>query len=153
MGSFSPKSSAILAAVVIAVGCGSSQSPTSSGTFQANPYTTFVTDAGEFQVNLWTAPEQPPTRGINRVKLNVSDAKTDVPADDLTIVLVPWMPAMGHGASIVPTVTPAGAGVYIAENVDFFMPASWQLRISLTAQGGDGSAGVTDSATPLFDIP
>jgi hypothetical protein len=63
------------------------------------------------------------------------------------------MPAMGHGTSLVPTVTSQQDGVYIADNIDFFMPASWQLRITFSAEHSDGSAGATDSATPAFDIP
>jgi hypothetical protein len=104
-------------------------------------------------VRLWTAPTQPPSRGINDVKLEVTDSKSNEFADNLDIAIVPWMPAMGHGASLVPTVSPQGHGVYIAQNVEFSMPAAWQLRISFAFEAIDGSAGVTDSATPTFDIP
>jgi hypothetical protein len=133
------------------IGCSSPPAGSSSGDFPLAPYTTFTTDQGEFSVALWTAPSQPPSRGVNRVKLAVADATTGTPQSALDIGIVPWMPAMGHGTSVVPTVTEQSDGVYVAENVNFFMAGNWQLRITFSSQG-DGATGVTDGATPTFDI-
>jgi len=137
---------------IASLGCSSSQSNTSTASFHTAPYSIFMSDKGVFSVSLWTAPEQPPARGVNRVKLDISDAATGAPANGLSIAIVPWMPAMGHGTSEVPTVLEQGSGIYIASNVNFFMPASWQLRMAFSTNE-DGSTGVTDSATPTFDIP
>ena len=134
------------------LGCSSSQSSTSTASFQTAPCRSFLTDKGVFSVSLWTAPEQPPARGVNRVKLEVSDTATGALADGLSVAIVPWMPAMGHGTSEVPTVLEQGSGIYIASNVNFFMPASWQLRMAFSTNE-DGSTGVTDSAYPTFDVP
>ena len=143
----------LLLAILMIVGCSSTSVPAAGGAFPSAPLSTFATDSEHFQVKLWTAPTQPPSRGINEVKLEVTDATTAAAADNLAIVIVPWMPAMGHGTATAPTVSPQGQGVYIAQNVDFFMASTWQLRIDFTAEAVDGSAGVTDSATPTFDIP
>ncbi len=113
---------------------------------------TVVSDSGKLSLSLWTAPKQPPSRGVNRVKLEVSDSLTAAPVGGLAVSIVPWMPSMGHGTSVVPTVVEQGSGVYVADNVNFIMPASWQLRIALSS-GADAATEVTDSATPSFDIP
>ncbi len=153
MRSSRPKREVLLVAFLSIVGCSSTSTSPSSATFPADPLSTFTSDSGHYRVRLWTAPSQPPSRGINQVKLEVTDAATTVPAENLTLAIVPWMPAMGHGTATVPTVSPQGEGVYIVQNVDFFMASTWQLRIDFTAEAVDGSAGVTDSATPSFDIP
>jgi hypothetical protein len=137
----------------VIVACSSTSSSPANGSFPAAPVSAFASDSGHYQVKLWTAPTQPPSRGINEVKLEVTDAMTTEAADNLAVVVVPWMPAMGHGTSIVPTVSPQGRGIYIAQNVDFYMPSTWQLRLDFAAEAVDGSAGATDSATPTFDIP
>jgi len=66
--------------------------------------------------------------------------------DGLSIDVTPWMPAMGHGASVQPTVTPQGEGKYLVDNVYLFMPGVWELR-SVFA----GSS--TDRAAPSFQVP
>jgi hypothetical protein len=53
---------------------------------------------------------------------------------------------MGHGASIVPSITDEGSGRYVASDVDFFMPGTWELRTTL-------AGALQDSATPTFQIP
>ena len=51
------------------------------------------------------------------------------------------MPAMGHGTTVVPSVSPAGEGVYDLSNVYLYMAGQWQLRTSM-------SGGASDSAAP-----
>jgi hypothetical protein len=145
-------SSFIAGALAAVYGCSSSQVSSSSGAFPAEPFMALPTDSGKFSLSLWTAPEQPPSRGVNRVKLEVTDAITATPVDGLAVSIVPWMPSMGHGTSVVPSVAEQGNGVYIADNVNFIMPARWQLRITFSS-GADAATGATDSATPSFDIP
>lgn len=48
----------------------------------------------------------------------------------------PYMPLHGHGASIVPTITAQGGGVFSVANIDFFMAGYWQLYLDLTPPGG-----------------
>lgn len=103
--------------------------PASDGTmsFPQAPYAT--TQTGAYTITLRTSPSQPPPRGEMELLLTVSDG-TQQPVDGLSLVVVPWMPAMGHGASIAPTVTPQGAGDYLVTNVVLPMPGTWELRVT-----------------------
>ena len=82
---------------------------------------------------------------MDAVELRVTDLATGHAVDGLQIAATPWMPSMGHGASVVPTVTPRGAGVYDLADVDFFMPGSWELRLTLHGT-------LDDTATITFDV-
>jgi hypothetical protein len=122
--------------------------PADQGTatsFPANAYTTVASDTGRARVEVRTSPTQPPVRGVDTLELRVIDAAGNA-IDGVTLDVVLWMPAMGHGASVVPTVTPMGNGRYVLTNVDLFMPGTWELRTTL-------SGSVSDHAAPSLDIP
>jgi len=70
-------------------------------------------------------------QGLNTIEIVVTDEQTK-PVDGLTISLVPWMPAMGHGTSATPQIGPQGSGRYVASDVALIMPGEWQLRAALT---------------------
>jgi hypothetical protein len=124
-----------------------SQGQTSAaGTFPTDAYLTQTTDAGKCRIEVRTSPSQPPTRGTFDIQLTVVDATTGKPMDGLAVTAVPWMPAMGHGTSVTPTVTPAGEGHYVLSNVSMFMPGTWQLRTTITGEAND-------SVTPQLQIP
>jgi hypothetical protein len=53
----------------------------------------------------------------------------DVPAD-------PYMPVHMHGATVVPTITPQGDGVFSVTGIDFFMGGYWQLYLNLVPPSG-----------------
>ncbi len=61
--------------------------------------------------------------------LSVTDAM-GTPADGLSLSVVPWMPAMGHGSSMECMVTPRGNGDYLVTNLMCPMPGTWELRVS-----------------------
>jgi hypothetical protein len=102
--------------------------------FPQTPYTTTQTASGNYTIALRTAPNQPPTRGEMDLLLSVSDSM-HMAVDGLQLTVVPWMPAMGHGASMTPTVTPRGNGDYFVTNVVCAMPGTWELRV--TGAGDD----------------
>ena len=62
------------------------------------------------------------------------------PVDGLVLSVVPWMPDMGHGASIEPMVSAVGGGRYVISNVELFMPGRWELRTSITGPSEDRAA-------------
>ena len=99
--------------------------------FPATPYATLTSDSGELSVEVRTAPTQPPTRGTLSVELFVRSV-AGVPQDGLTVSVIPWMPYMGHGTSVVPTVTAEGGGKYLVSNLSLFMPGTWELRTTFT---------------------
>jgi len=80
--------------------------------------------------------------------LVVRSALNARPVSDLNVDVLPWMPAMGHGASTTPVVV-AGqeAGSYVATNVNLFMPGVWELRITLARSGAEN-----DDARVSFDV-
>src|SRR4051812_2949801 len=96
---------------VIAGGC---SAPSVAGadehaTFGAVPYLSFRSENDQLEILLHTAPEQPPARGVNAVLYSVRDA-AGAPVDGLDVKVVPWMTAMGHGSSVIPSVYPQGEG-------------------------------------------
>src|SRR5438046_1340287 len=135
---------AAIAAIALLTAC-SSSSGAPSGEFPSAPYATLVSDGGSLHIELRTAPDQPPTRGTGSIQLRVADAASGAPREDVTIEIVPWMPAMGHGSSIRPDVAARGGGVFVLTNMALFMPGRWELRITF-------HGGVTDSATPSLDV-
>jgi hypothetical protein len=132
------------------VSCSSSSGATDAvgkENFPATPVTAspIPSDGGKLSVTVWTSPDQPPTRGIIAVKLLIRDASSGSPLDGLTLVVVPEMTSMGHGASVVPTVTPSGDGVYVVSNLDLFMPGAWTLLTTITGP-------VTDTMSIPIDV-
>lgn len=123
----------------------SSSSDSSSATFPASALTTVTSASGAHTLEVRTSPSQPPSRGTSSVEFIVRDQQGAL-EDGLTIDVTPWMPAMGHGTSVVPEVSQTAEGTYVARNVALFMPGTWELRSSLHGT-------VEDSATISLEIP
>jgi hypothetical protein len=122
--------------------CGGGGAPPVS--FPATALQTLASSSGLLQIEVRTSP-QPPLRGVDAAQYTVADAQ-HAPVLHLAIAVVPWMPDMGHGSAITPTVTEQGNGVYVLTDVDLAMPGAWQLRTTF-------SGAVADSVTPQFQIP
>jgi hypothetical protein len=84
-----------------------------------------------------------PQRGRIIAHLKVIDAKTNAAVDGATVVVMPFMPAMGHGAH-TPLVTPKGDGIYDVD-ADLYMPGRWELRTTVTGP-------MSDRAVPAIDV-
>jgi ABC-type glycerol-3-phosphate transport system substrate-binding protein len=133
------KASVALAAASLLAACTASSA--SSDSFPS----TFMTDEGKIKVALSSSPEQPPYAGNDSLQLILTDPNTGKPIDGEQMSLVPFMPTMGHGTSVVPQCQAmGGGGRYVCDNVYLFMPGEWQLRFTF-------SGPVSDSAAP--DIP
>jgi hypothetical protein len=124
-----------------ATGC-SSSSPGSELAFPSDPIATVTSQAGRLRIAMYTAPKQPPSRGVITVKLAVTDALTGSAVDGLSFDIAPEMPSMAHGTPLVPRVSGKGGGIYVAENVDLFMAGSWDLPMTITGTVSD-AANVT----------
>ncbi len=111
-------------------------------TFGATPFATLTGDAGRLSVALYSSPD--PMARVSSLELVVTDAQTQAPVDGLDVAIVPWMPAMGHGASTEPTVTANGGGTYVATNVILAMPGEWQLRVTITGAASDTCVATVD---------
>jgi hypothetical protein len=143
---------ALSCAVLALGGCGAGQSmlETAPLVFSGPPTETVASDAGLLAIGLrWSPPS--PGVGYDAGELTITDA-TGAPVTGLTLAIVPWMPAHGHGASVAPTVSETDEpGVYVAAPLDFYMSGTWQLRTTIT---GSSDAGPTDdTAQPSVDIP
>jgi hypothetical protein len=113
--------------------------------FTSDPYMMTTSDSQLLHIDVRMSP-QPPVRGTDAMELTVTDVASGKPRDDLTVAVNPWMPAMNHGSSAIPTVTPKGGGQYVVTELDLFMPGHWELRTSF-------SGTTTDHAAPAVDIP
>lgn len=123
--------------------CGGSGSGSTAGGFAGDPFLTVQSDSGALTLALRGDPS-PPARGSDAVQLTVTDASGQ-PVDGLTLAIQPWMPDMGHGSSVSPSVTAKGSGVYEVDDLYLAMPGTWQLRTTITGS-------VSDHATPSFTI-
>jgi hypothetical protein len=103
---------------------------------------TLASDSGALRLTL-TAPNGA-TVGTGTFEMAVADATDGSPRDGLTVSVVPWMPAMGHGTA-PSTVTAEGGGRYRLDDVYLFMPGSWELEIGIAGP-------VTDHANASFQI-
>jgi len=129
---------------LLIAGCSSGGSVAQSESFPKDAYAVVTSDVGGMTIEARTSPAQPPSAGTCSVELTITDAEGK-PVDGFAIDAVPWMPAMGHGASVVPTLTAKGGGVYQLDDVDLFMPGRWDLHLTLS--------GTTSAhATVTFEI-
>lgn len=82
----------------------------------------------------------PVTLTLHRMK----DLMTFVPVDDVTVTMVPEMPAHGHGSAnnVAPTVVAPGR---YEGTVNFSMLGEWKTTFTLARQGGTMASFVVDS--------
>ncbi len=118
--------------------------PGSTSMFPEEAYATMQGEQGAVTLEVRTAPTQPPGRGLVTVEYRIQDT-AGAPLDGLDLQVLPWMPAMGHGASTHPLIEAEGEGRYLASKVSFFMPGSWELRSTI-------SGAVEDRAIVTFQI-
>ncbi len=134
-------------ALGILAACSGGAGTGSDTSFEAEALEVMACDTS-VQIELRTAPTQPPTSGLDGVEVVLKDTKTGDPIDGATISLVPWMPLMGHGADVVPHLDATSHGRYVFTNVNLYMPGEWQLRFEITVPGSKAC-----SASPTFNVP
>ena len=139
----------LLAMVSVASCGGSSSSSENANSFSETPLMTVASDSGKLHVDVRTSPSQPPTRGQQSVQLKITD-ENGSPRTGLALGTTPWMPAMGHGASVTPSVSETTPGTYVIADVDMFMPGTWELRTTIADADSKSSA---DHVAPSFQIP
>jgi hypothetical protein len=150
----------VASAAILVAGCGQPPPPTAAAlVFPGAPALTMASASGGLNIGLWWSPPQP-TVGYDATQLAITDT-TGAPVTGLTLAIIPWMPAHGHGASVLPTVSEIAPGVYVATPLDFFMAGNWELMTAISRPAGDagsasdaGSAGaIDDSADPTLEVP
>jgi hypothetical protein len=139
------RSALLAAALLLGAACSSDPAGSGATSFPAAALTRVSTLGGAFDVEVRTAPDQPPSRGLVSVEYRIT-TPGGAPVDGLDLAVVPYMPAMGHGASTKPTVSAEGGGRYVITGVELFMPGTWELRTQIKGT-------LEDSAAPSFEIP
>jgi hypothetical protein len=136
---------AVIILTVANVACGSETIPTDpTPSFATDPDQSLTSDSGALRIDVRFAPA-PPVVGSDAVQLSFVDA-SGAPMSGLDLMVIPWMPAHGHGSSVNPTVTETAPGVFVATPLYLFMPGSWELRMTT-------SGTVDDTAKASFEIP
>lgn len=106
---------------------------------------TIVSSSGKLRASVRVTPNDPPTRGISQVWLELEDATTGVPIDVEVSSVTPVMPSMGHGTATVAT---ASKGSKVGElqlaPIDFTMAGRWDVKVELKAP--------PDTLTVSFDV-
>lgn len=128
---------ALVGTFLASAGCAGSPAAESSDTFPAAPLMSVSSASGALRVDARTSPTQPPEVGIGSWSFTITDTASGEPATGLSLDVVPWMPAMGHGTSTVPTVSDKGGGVYVVGEVVLFMPGQWDLRTAISGAEDD----------------
>ena len=146
----------VASAAIFVAGCGQPSAPAAPElVFPGVPALTVASASGQLSIGVWWSPAQP-TVGYDAAQLAVSDT-TGAPVRGLTLTIIPWMPAYGHGASVVPAVSETMPGIYVATPLDFFMAGNWELMTAIvrTTDSGNGDVGgaIDDSAQPTVDVP
>jgi hypothetical protein len=129
----------------LSAGC-SSAGASDTGAISEATAAVVTSDGGGYRISVHSAPDAAPSRGVNTLRLVVTKVADDTPVSGLELDVVPWMPAMGHGTSVKPSVE-AGPepGSYTVTNVNLFMAGLWEIRTTI---GGSTS----DHVAPQFDI-
>lgn len=127
------------------LGCSGDPGSGASASFPTEALATLSSDSAALHVEVRTAPEQPPSRGMSSVEYRITRAD-GTPVPGLSLTVLPWMPDMGHGASIKPSIAEVGEGRYVISDVELFMPGKWELRTTI-------AGAAPDRATPAFQIP
>jgi hypothetical protein len=135
---------ALMTIAILAIGCGGGGAEElPPAVFPAEALVTQATTGG-LTVSVWSSP-QPPAVGLAVFRFTFTD-DVGAPVDGLSINVLPWMPAHGHGGSTHPTATATAPGEFLVQPVSFFMSGAWQLR---TTVGG----ARTDEVTVGVDVP
>ena len=128
---FTPSPPAV--AVAFLIGCSASAEQPGHGAGVTN----VLSESGALRVVLHASPEAVPARGTNALDLDVVRADSEEPVLGLSLSMVPFMPAMGHGSSVVPRCSEAGDGHYRCDDVVLSMPGLWELRTTIAGTESD----------------
>lgn len=98
------------------------------------------------------AMPSPPARFDNMWMLEIVDATTNLPMDDVDLEVEPYMPDHMHGTSIACQVTEMDEpGQVQLEPVNLFMPGLWEVRLNFTLDPSLG-LGATDQVVFRFCV-
>jgi hypothetical protein len=124
---------------LLVLGCGAA--PDGGLRFAKTSSQQVRSQSGALELDVYEQVELPVARGVNALKLVITPPSA---RSGLTLAVTTWMPAMGHGSAVTPTVEPVEDG-YVVTEISFPMAGAWELR---SAFGGS----LTDQAIIPYDI-
>jgi hypothetical protein len=105
------------------------------------PADTVATISGKLTVTIRWHPVTP-IKGSDAAELTILDS-SGMPVDGLSIAVVPWMPAHGHG-TVAPVITETAPGTFVANPVYLYMSGEWQLRMTFTGAFDDAAIATVE---------
>ena len=133
------------AALLIALLCSCGAAPLDvPATFSTRASQVLTSVSGALQLQVFEQVDRPVSRGVNSLRLGVSASDGAVDVRGLSLTVTPWMPVMGHGSAMNPTVTPDEGG-FVIDDLSLPMPGQWELRCTFEGP-------VTDHALVHFDL-
>ena len=117
---------ALLAALVLAAGCGGGDADEPEGVASA---------AGLYSVRLESPPAGSPVNELHVWRLELRDPDGD-PVEGATIGVDGDMPAHGHGLPTQPEARELGGGRYEIEGMKFQMGGDWFVELAIDAPPG-----------------
>lgn len=131
----------LLVTTLLAASCGSDDVD-EERSFPTEALLSFTTAAG-LEIEIRTAPTQPPRKGVADLQLLVREG--GAPLEGLTIRISPWMGGMGHGSNQVDAAE-QDQGIYLAKDALFSMPGPWELILEI------GGARDEEATSPTFEV-
>jgi hypothetical protein len=136
--------SGMVLAAFLAGGCGEPL-VVAPPSFDGPPAATVPSVSGHLSITVWTSP-WPPIKGSDAVRFEIVDG-AGVPLEQAALTASAWMPAHGHGSSVMPRATERGAGIYDVDGLLFYMSGRWEVRAEIV-----DAAGAADALTAMFDV-
>ncbi len=90
---------------------------------------------GSVIVQFTSANPAPPAKGSNVWTLKVLRGADRSPLSGAKVVVTPFMPDHGHGASGTPVIDDKGDGSYEVRDIYLSMPGYWRTTVSVTPSG------------------
>ena len=139
----------LLCAAALAGCAAGDPGPSGPIAFTGPPQQTLASASGELHVDVRWWP-QPVHVGDGAVELAIAGVN-GTPAAGVSLSVLLWMPAHGHGTSVQPQVSETAPGVFVAAPLYLHMPGEWELLMSMsTATSMPGT--VDDQATASLTV-
>jgi hypothetical protein len=102
--------------------------------------------SGNLDFILMSSDPAPPASETNVWAMKITDG-SGVPQTNVVATVLPFMPDMGHGTSIVPSMTSNGDGTYSVQPLYLFMAGVWSITFTTVP-----ASGPSDSAVFFFCV-
>jgi hypothetical protein len=113
---------------------------------QYAPNLSVTSASGALNFILLNSNPAPPATGTNVWSMRITNTG-GVSQPNVAATVVPFMPDMGHGTSVVPSMTANADGTYTVQPLYLFMAGVWSVTFTTTPESGP-----SDSAAFFFCV-